>query len=212
MTKKILPLLLVWGLIVFVWSGYRYFFRNPEWLEEIIFKPLVFIVPVIMFTHFRTRDSQVLLGTGKNWNLIFKWGVLFGLLLVGESLLIWFLKGKTIDIYKFSLPFVGLQLIISLSTAFSEEILYRGFLLERMDKIFKSHILNNIIVAVLFSAAHLMMGIAILNYRGQELVSYQWLMFILGFANGFIYQETRSTVASTITHTLWNFSNTFFII
>ena len=140
MTKKILPLLLVWGLIVFVWSGYRYFFRNPEWIEEIIFKPLVFIVPVIMFTHFRTRDSQVLLGTGKNWNLIFKWGVLFGLLLVGESLLIWFLKGKTIDIYKFSLPFVGLQLIISLSTAFSEEILYRGFLLERMDKIFKSHI------------------------------------------------------------------------
>ena len=41
--------LTVWMITVLIWGGYRMFFANPEWIEEIILKPIVFVLPVVIY-------------------------------------------------------------------------------------------------------------------------------------------------------------------
>ncbi len=39
----------LWGWVLLIWSLYRYFLKFPEWVDELIFKPVVFVLPVIWF-------------------------------------------------------------------------------------------------------------------------------------------------------------------
>ena len=39
----------LWAVILIIWSVYRAKFRLPEWLDEFIAKPLVFILPVYYY-------------------------------------------------------------------------------------------------------------------------------------------------------------------
>ena len=39
----------IWAIILIIWSIYRANFRLPEWFDEFIAKPLVFIVPVYLY-------------------------------------------------------------------------------------------------------------------------------------------------------------------
>jgi hypothetical protein len=39
----------LWAWILLAWGLYRYFVHLPEWADEFIFKPLVFVVPVIWY-------------------------------------------------------------------------------------------------------------------------------------------------------------------
>ena len=46
---RIEPVLRVWAWIAITWMIYRYFFRFSEWTDEFVFKPLVFVAPVLWY-------------------------------------------------------------------------------------------------------------------------------------------------------------------
>ena len=45
-TQKALNL---WAVILIVWSIYRTYFKLPEWFDEFIAKPVVFVLPVLVY-------------------------------------------------------------------------------------------------------------------------------------------------------------------
>jgi len=50
--KKVTPTqkaLNLWAVILIVWSIYRTYFKLPEWFDEFIAKPLVFVLPVLVY-------------------------------------------------------------------------------------------------------------------------------------------------------------------
>lgn len=209
-SRKIIPLLSLWLFIASVWAAYRYFFRNPEWLDELVFKPIVFLVPVCWFLVKHGGLTAAALGFRRSAvSQIIKWGGGFGLFLVIENIFIWQLRGKylQIDLGQI-LPLIQV-LVISLGTAISEEILYRGFLLERIQKVVPQASLANFINAILFSLAHVTIAIMVFHYLGRELIAYLFVIFILGYAQGIIYQRSGSIYSSIFAHTLWNLSNIF---
>src|SRR3989338_3431333 len=53
---------LVWFGIFLVWSFYRANFFNPDWLDEFIIKPLVFILPVLIVNFFVERQGWAGIG------------------------------------------------------------------------------------------------------------------------------------------------------
>jgi len=59
MKKKVSPTqkaLNLWAVILIVWSVYRVNLRMPEWFDELVAKPLVFIVPV--YYYLKTVDKK----------------------------------------------------------------------------------------------------------------------------------------------------------
>ena len=50
--KKVTPTqkaLNLWAVILIVWSVYRTYFKLPEWFDEFVAKPLVFVLPVYFY-------------------------------------------------------------------------------------------------------------------------------------------------------------------
>ena len=39
----------LWAVILIVWSIYRAYFKLPEWFDEFIAKPIVFVLPVFIY-------------------------------------------------------------------------------------------------------------------------------------------------------------------
>ena len=58
----------LWGWILLVWSLYRRFLKLPEWADEFIFKPLVFVAPVLWYV--RTIEKRKLESIGRHFQLL----------------------------------------------------------------------------------------------------------------------------------------------
>lgn len=210
---KFIHLFFLWLIIVVLWTLYRLNFAAAEWVEEIIIKPIIFILPAILYlVSRRQKINQPNLGLHiESWEKVISWGVIVGILLSLELTAISLLKGEMINPQLFTPKFYIASLVIAGATAFWEELLYRGFFLNYLQKIFTNLNTSNIISAVGFSLGHLPIAIAIFHYQNLELVVYLTLVLILGLINGFVFQKTGNIFASVIAHTMWNFTVGFFI-
>src|SRR3989344_9248001 len=94
---------------------------------------------------------------------------------------------------------------VSLPPALTKEILYRGFLLDKIWQLTGRAYTANLLTTILFVIGHLGVGVFRLNYFGNDLAVYLLTISVIGFTQGFIYLETRSVAATTMAHALWNF-------
>ncbi len=198
----------VWGWILFIWSLYRYFFRNPEWVDEFIMKPLVFVAPVLWFvwTIEKRKAESVGLHTKNIFTNIYiglGFGVVFGLVALATNAL----KHGQLTINPIS--FIGdngllLALLLSLATAFSEEILNRGFLFQRILEKSKNLPFASFLSTIFFVVLHLPILATQLRLTGPTLVIFFLTDFILGLANTLLLYNTGSLVAPILVHLFWN--------
>lgn len=207
--KKIFPILILWVFIALLWCLYRYFFRFPEWIDELVFKPLVFLLPVFWFVKFKEKKTGRSLGLTKT--ALMKSvlvGLGLGLFFCLEGVLTSWFKNKELIFNPKELSIGGIfgMGFISLITGFSEEILNRGFLMNRFWELWKSEVLANFFSSILFLLLHLPMAVLVFNYKGRDLFDYGLLIFVLGITDGFVFGRTRNVLAPTITHALWNWS------
>lgn len=198
----------LWGWILLVWSLYRYFLRLPEYLDEFISKPLVFVLPVIWYVRSLEKRTLASLGlTGKNFFTNMYVGLGFGLVFALEGIASNFIKYGRLQINP--LPIVGqygliLLLILSLATAFSEELLNRGFLFNRILEKTKSLPYASILSTILFVLLHIPILVTSLKLQGMTLVLFFITDFILGLANSLLFYNTGSLVAPILVHLFWN--------
>ncbi len=207
--NKIFRLTILWLVSVVIWSLYRYFFRTtPELFEELFLKPIVFVGLTLWFL---SQNGHITAGSmgfrGENKKQIILWGGGFGLFLVLESIIVEVLIKRGQFILPNNLLSIIILLTIPIATAISEEILYRGLIMEQLWQQLNNEWTANLISTLLFIISHIAQGIFMLHYGDAELLKYFLLMGILGFADGFIYQQTRSIYATVIFHSAWNFSN-----
>jgi len=209
MREKIFPILILWFFIAFFWSFYRYFFRFSELIDELIFKPLIFLLPVFWFVKFKEKKTWRSLGiTKRRLGRSILIGLSLGLIFVFEGILTgWFKnKGLTLNPKNLSIGGVFGMGFISLATGFSEEVLNRGFLMNRFWRIVKGEVLANFLSTLLFTFFHLPMAIFVFYYSGKDLSEYLFLIFVLGLTDGFVFGRTKNIFAPTVSHALWNWS------
>lgn len=206
--KKAFQILIIWGLITLLWGIYRFFFQFPECVDELIFKPLIFLSLVGWFVKFKEKRGVRSLGLIKIGLRSLLIGLGLGVLFSLEGVLSSYFKNKELFFNPKGLSTEGLLLMgfLSLLTGFSEEILYRGFLMNRFWKFYGNEFLANFLSSVLFVLSHLPIAILVLDYAGRDLFGYLLLIFVLGVADGFVFGRTKNTLAPTISHALWNWS------
>lgn len=198
----------LWAWILLGWSLYRYFFTLPEWFDEFILKPLVFVGPVLWYLRSIEKRNLASLGlTTKNLFTSIYIGLGFGFIFALEGLAANAIKyGKlTIQpIQAFTENGLLLLLVLSLATAISEEILSRGFLFTRIYEKTKNLPYASILSTLMFVSLHVPILVTSLRLQGFTLVLFFVTNLILGFANSLLMYNTRSVVAPILVHLFWN--------
>lgn len=213
-TQKALNL---WAVILIVWSIYRTKVAAPEWVDEFVAKPLVFILPVYFYIKNVEQKKffpAIWLKTKKfadDLVLAFFIGLLFLLAAALSN----FLKYGHLSFLSNLLPanFQNLLAILSLAlaTGVSEEILSRGFVLKRLFDESKNIFTSSFFASVLFFILHIPILFTNLELTGGLLITFMATDLILSLANSFIFLTRRSLILPILIHAFYNFSISLYV-
>ncbi len=198
----------VWGWIVLAWAIYRYAFHLPEWIDEFIVKPMIFVAPVLFYVRRIEKRGVSTIGiTGKNIFTSIYIGLGFGLLFAIEGIAANFIKYgqlQFVPIAAFEQYGLGLMLLLSLATAASEEILSRGFVFGRIMEAKKSLPYAAVLSTAMFALLHIPILVTSLKLHGVTLLLFFVTDIALGLINSVLYYNTKSLVAPILVHIFWN--------
>jgi membrane protease YdiL (CAAX protease family) len=205
----------MWAWILLAWGLYRYFIKLPEWTDEFFFKPLVFVVPVVWYVVKREKRTLESLGlTGKKFVNSLYIGFGFGMVFALEGVATNFIKNGTLAITPIAaLAENGLipLLIISLATAFSEEILNRGFIFKRLYEGTKNIVYSVGISACMFVFLHVPALVTSTHLTGPTLLLFIFTNVVIACINSLLFLSTGSLVAPILVHVFWNMTVALFL-
>lgn len=209
--NKLTVILLVFIVILILWTLYRSYVSLPQWFDEFIAKPILYIIPLIIARQIRIPELFLTQEKKMGRNLLF--GIAWGLLYFTTYTTLSFLGRSTPLIFNpdgISLWEILLQGIIACLTGYTEEVVFRKYILEKSLSIFNDSITANSFTAFLFMVIHLPIILFVYHYSLPQTISYLSLLFISGFIYGLVYLRNKSLAAATMTHAVWNFLGTIF--
>lgn len=205
--SSLTPVYRLWAWILLAWALYRYFVHLPEWADEFIFKPLVFVAPVIWYVRNVEKHTLATLGlTMRNFFTSVYIGLGFGVVFAIEGLITHAVKYGKFDVT----PITAFQqygfflLILSFATAFSEELLSRGFVFNRILEKTRNLPWAAVLSSFMFMAIHIPILVTSNKLTGMTLILFFVTDFILALANSLLYYNTGSLVAPILVHVFWN--------
>ncbi|MCX7881130.1 MAG: CPBP family intramembrane metalloprotease [Patescibacteria group bacterium] len=217
MKEKISPLqkaLNLWATILIIWSIYRANFKMPEWFDEFIVKPLIFVLPVFYYVK-NIEKQEIFPGLWlKLKNLLSD--LLFSLIIGG----LFFLSAVSANFIKFKqLSFVNnlslekglLMVLIALATGFSEEVLSRGFVLKRLYEDSKNIFSASFFASILFFFLHVPILFTNLKLTGNLLLFFMATDIVLSLFNSFLFLLRESLFLPIFIHALYNLTLISFI-
>lgn len=213
MKEKITPTqkaLNLWAVILIIWAIYRTYFKMPEWFDEFIAKPLVFVFPV--FYYIRKIDKKSILGSlyiHLKPKLIFD-DFLNSLVIGGVFLLTaflgFYLREKKFILFTNLPGFSNFLLIFltALATGITEEILSRGFVLKKLYEESKNVYTSTFFSSVLFFFLHVPILFANPKINGNMLLMFMTTDLLLSMINGLIFLQRKSLTAPILIHAFYN--------
>lgn len=204
--KKILNYVIFYCCYLFiVWGLYRLAYDLNDVLEEFVIKPVIWLAPIAYILRKEKKGLKSLGVTGKNMMpgiyLVLALGVGFAL----EGLLLNVLKyggpdfAANVGNYAFSLSF-----LISLVTATTEEVSFRGFIFGRLLRSTKNEWAANLASSFFWGLIHLPIAYTRWGVGGSATVLYFVLVVIFGFGSAFIYARTKNIFPSILLHVFWS--------
>lgn len=179
----------IWMYVVYlllVWGGFRYWISLPDAIEELWFKPLIWLVPLFWWKMLLGGNPKVFKGSLIKAVL---WGSAVGIFYFG---LITGLRGWQ------NVQISWMVVCVAVATVITEELALSGFVLGYLDSLNKSRVKNLLIVAVI--TVILRVPIVLLVYRLQGLVF--WGMLIMAgsvaLVNGWLRQRTDNVLSSMV--------------
>lgn len=195
---------LLFAYLFIAWGFYRMLFQFPEPFDELLVKPIVWLVPLFVLLRKEKLGLSSIGVTMKNLFPSIYLALILGSLFAFEGLLINYLKYKGMD---FAANIGQMQLFtalfVSFITAVSEELTFRGYIYTRLSAIVKSEWSAVLITTFAWTAIHI--PIALLDWRLSlsSFVTYLFLVFIFGFGASFLYSRTQNILAPILLHLLW---------
>lgn len=221
MKSKTTPLqkaLNLWAVILIVWSIYRTYFKMPEWFDEFIAKPLVFVLPVIYYI--KKVDKQNVFTSlyiplkAKKFFQDFLYAVGIGLVFFITAFLAYFIKTRKFISFSHNGGFSNILLIIitALATGITEEILSRGFVLKKLYEESKNPFTSTFFSSILFFFLHVPILFTNPKIGGNLLLVFLATDLLLSMINGLIFIERKSLIIPILLHAFYNIITTLVFI
>lgn len=190
--------------LLIVWGFYRLLLQVPDPFDEVMVKPLVWLLPVYFLLKKEKLTWESVGVTSKNAFKAIYFALFLGFIFAFEGVLINFMK---YDGLSFAANVGERSLIASLLISFvvatSEEIAFRGYIFSRLKVLFSSELRAALISSVGWVLIH--MPIAIFDWKLAigPLLGYLLLVFAFGFASCVLFARTKNILSSILLHVLW---------
>lgn len=209
---------IVWFGIFLAWALFRANFVLSEWVDELLVKPAIFVLPVMGVIIFREKKSLCSLGicpSPKDFLLDLYIGVVIGIIFALEGLFSNYLKHGT---FSFA-PILAAKtaggmiyfLLLNLSTSIWEEILGRGYLFKRLYEVTDKLAHSAFTASFLFLLLHIPIIFTRLHLKGSTLIIYICTTILLGITNCYLLSIRKSLTLPILIHTFWNMTVALFL-
>lgn len=198
----------IYGIVLIIWSLYRFYFKltQPLWFDEFIAKPAIFILPV---WYFISRYERKSLAAGLHFHTKSPVVDLIGGLLIGS---IFFVISAFRSTGIQAAPQMILFFVaIALASSIAEEVVARGFVLNRLFDSNKNAILSSIYASILFF--FLRVPILFLENRleGSMLIQALAVNFVLSLVISLLFIYRRSLLFAVAIHFMYALSFYLFV-
>lgn len=191
--------------LLIVWGFYRFLFKLPDEIEELIIKPILWLLPVVYLVRAERQGIDSLGITLKNLFPAVYYALGLGAFFVMEAMIVNFLKyggqfnlGANIGALPL-LPALGL----SFATAVSEEITFRGYIFTRVWSFVKDEMWANLLTSLFWAMIHVPVMIFVWKLDLSASLIYLLLTTLFGIGSAFVYARTKNIVSPILLHVLW---------
>lgn len=192
------------AFLLIVWGFYRMLFKLPVEIEELFIKPLFWLVPVYFLVKKEKGNLESLGITIKNLFPSLYLALALGVLFALEAVIINFVKYDSID-FSANLgqePFL-VALGLSIATAISEEVAFRGYLFNRIWHALGSEWNANLITSFVWALIHVPIAIFWWELNLTNTILYLFLTTLFGIGSAFVFARTKNVASSVLLHVLW---------
>ena len=196
---------IVAAYLLIVWGFYRFLFMLPEELEEIVIKPLIWLIPVYYLVKKEKLDLASLGITTDNLFKAIYFALGLGAVFALEAVLINFVKYGGFEFAanigeKSLLAALGLSFI----TAISEEITFRGYLFNRVWSALGNELVANLVTSLAWGLIHVPVAFFVWKLSFSASLTFLVLTTLFGMGSSFVFARTRNIVSSILLHVLWS--------
>jgi len=190
-------------LLVF-WGFYRFLFKLPEEIEELLLKPFFWLLPVFYLLGQEKKGISSLGFTLKNIFPAVYFAAFLGVVFAVEGIVINFIKYQGIN-FEANIGNKPLfwSLGISFATAISEEVTFRGYLFGRLWSALGNEWRANIITSIIWGLVHVPIAVFWWKLNLAAVIGYLLLTSVFGIGSAFIFARTKNIASSILLHVLW---------
>jgi membrane protease YdiL (CAAX protease family) len=192
--------------LLLIWSMYRFISPLPVWIEEVFVKGLIFGLPVFVIIFWKEKKDLTSLGIGMH---NFFESVYLGLAL---GVFFWFF-GQIANFLRYqgllslreiqpTSPEFGAFLLLALITAWWEELVFMGYILQRLAKVIKNEWKVALVTASMFCVVY-MPAMIVARISISQMILRLMLIFSLGLGNSILMFRTKNLMAPILAHALW---------
>ena len=203
--NKLSSLLIIYLGVFILWAGYRFFFKNTVFLEETLIKGIVFSLPLFILP-LSVKNKLNFLGiTGENFFKSVYLGIILGLVLGLAGQVGNLVRHHTMLFSSNNLTAanIGAFLILSLITAFWEQLLFSGYFLSFATRLFKSEVVQVTLTGLLFSLIHLPALLLVNKITFSQIYLSLLLLLTLGISCSILRLRQKNLIAPIMAHALW---------
>lgn len=206
-TQKALNL---WAIVLIIWSIYRTYFRMPEWFDEVVAKPLVFVLPVLYYIvridRKKIMESLYINLKPKKILADFIFSLAVGAIFLGTLALAMYLRFGKVNLPS-SLPDVNVVIyvvLLALATGVTEEILSRGFVLKKLFDESRNYFSSLFVSSMLFFVLHIPILFSNINITGNLLLTFMVTDVVLSVISGYLFLQRKSLTVAILIHAFYN--------
>lgn len=190
------------AIILIFWGFYRLLFKLPEEVEELLIKPLIWLLPVFYFVRKEKLGLTSLGITTKNLFPAIYLSLALGVTFAIEGAIINFIKYKGVD-FSANIGNFWVALGLSSVTAISEEVAFRGYFFSRVWRVVANEWKANLITSLVWAAIHIPIGIFWWELDFAGTVGYLIIILTFGMGSAFVFARTKNVFSSVLLHVLW---------
>jgi len=189
-----------YSYLLIVWGFFRLLFRFPEMVEEVWFKPVIWLLP-LFWIWFGERDKVSFFAGSKIKAVLMGLGV--GLLYMMVAAVSGWAKADANSLVIGQESWWGDIVGLGLVTAISEEMVFSGYIFMNVWRLLRKLWLAMLVTALMAALIHVPIAVFVLNYSMVQLAGYLLLVVLVSIGNTWVMSKSKNVLAPIMSHWLW---------
>lgn len=191
--------LMYYVYLMVAWGMFRLLIRLPDIVEELWFKPVIWMLPLWWLWSREKTRVNLFKGSAKG---ALVWGMSLGLL---YGFVAWLAGWSKYGEIRLDSEVMGWLDVagIGLVTAVTEEVVFSGYLLQKIKGFVVSEWMAITLTGLGFALLHLPIAMFVYGYGGGEVLGFLVVIMLMAMGNYWVMMRTRNVIAPILSHWSW---------